>query len=554
MSDNTNMNDGGINTSHRRRVFWGLLFGTALLLTLFFIVPNFVDTPQRISEETTILTEPRTPDGRRIDYLAALEERFAPKNTAGNGFREIAAATGRVPMENISQDYWDEMCRKLDIDSLAPPTMPFVVWAERPLYEAAHRESGSEEPFEKSPGEIASLPPELQNSYYAWNLSNDVLIRQWQEKYMAEPWSNDDFPELGECIDTLSPSLDLVGQAVRKDVYYIPVVTVRASCMYDILLPCVQSQRQFGRYLVIRANRSLQAGDLDAAWYDLLSALRLGRHLKNDLFLVTNLVGSAIEAMTLPVVQDMLSHEDVTSEQLRQWLGDLKNLPSSRSVEDAILCEQFAALDHLADMASGVSREYISNIPKEAGEYLGFNWPFCARLLNRHFEKQREIFAKNLTPAERKAEFDAWYDASFPKGDPDEIWVLLSKGYRSRFVIDSFAPATIFYYAGAFMTPEVKTQLLIFAIELELEKRQNGRYPATLDVLSDRYSPEQFSDPFGKGNFVYQPDESGDAYLLYSVGPNGVDDGGKCDTKNPVYAVYGIPSGTTADDIVVEMR
>ena len=538
--------------SHKRRVFWGLLVGTILLLVLFFVVPNFVDTPLRISEETTILTEPRTPDGRRIDYLAYLEERFGPKNAAENGFREIAAATGRVPMENISQDYWDELCRKLDIDPFAPPTMPFVVWGDRPLFEAAHRESGSEEPFEKSPGEIAALPPELHNSHFAWNSSGGDMIRQWQEKYMAEHWANEDFPEMGQCIDTLSPFLDLLGQSVRKDVYYIPVARARSSSAYGILLPCAQSQRQFGRYLVIRANRSLHAGDLDAAWYDLLSALRLGRHLKNDIFLVTQLVGNAIEWMAFPVVQEMLSRDDVTPEQLRQWRDDLKKLPKAKSAEDIVLCEHFAALDILSNASSGnTAREYIfeKHLPRGAENILGIDWMLCARLVNGYFEKIREINDKDLTPAEKKMEFNVWL-ASLSSGTPNDLWILLSKGYRSRFLIESNIASDYFYYINTLLTGGTKTQLLIFAFELEIEKQQNGQYPTTLDFLSDRYTPEQLADPFGKGAFVYKPNESGDGYLLYSVGQNGVDDGGKY-APEPAFVV---PSGPSVDDIAVEMR
>ena len=543
-----------VSESHKRRVFWGLLIGTILLLVLFFVVPNFVDTPLRISEETTILTEPRTPDGKRIDYLAYLEDRFGPKNAAENGFREIATATGRVPMENIGQDYWDEMCRKLDIDSLTPPTMPFILGANRPLFEAAHRESGSKEPFEKSPGEIAALPPELRNSHYAWShsYSSGDMIRQWLEKYMAEPWSNEDFPELGECVDTLSPFLDLLGQSVRKDVYYIPVARARSSSAYDILLPCAQSQRQFGRYLVIRANRSLHAGDLDAAWYDLLSALRLGRHLKNDIFIVTQSVGNAIEWMVFPVMQEMLSRDDVTPEQLWQWRDDLKELPQAMSLEDTLLCQHLSTLDYLSCLSSGEgSRKHFTEryLPKGTENTLGIDWMLCARLVNRYFEKFREINDKDLTPAEKAAEFDAWLTL-FLGEPPDEYWILLSKGHRSRSLVGDLVPSLAFFYT-ILPTGKVKTQLLIFACELEIEKRQNGRYPTTLDFLNDRYTPEQLADPFGKGVFVYKPNESGDGYLLYSVGQNGVDDGGKHDMQSSVYVA---PSGPLQDDITIEMR
>jgi hypothetical protein len=59
---------------------------------------------------------------------------------------------------------------------------------------------------------------------------------------------------------------------------------------------------------------------------------------------------------------------------------------------------------------------------------------------------------------------------------------------------------------------------------------QENRFPKTLDELVPRELNSIPKDPFNGKDFVYQPGK--DRYLLFSVGPNGVDDGGVEDPKD----------------------
>jgi hypothetical protein len=66
-----------------------------------------------------------------------------------------------------------------------------------------------------------------------------------------------------------------------------------------------------------------------------------------------------------------------------------------------------------------------------------------------------------------------------------------------------------------------RLRLLYTALRLEAYRKSRGRYPASLNELGN--SP-YLLDPFGNRPFVYRV--QGGRYVLYSVGPNSVDDGG----------------------------
>ncbi len=75
---------------------------------------------------------------------------------------------------------------------------------------------------------------------------------------------------------------------------------------------------------------------------------------------------------------------------------------------------------------------------------------------------------------------------------------------------------------------EVQLQLLQIGLTLERRQAETGDLPATLDAISVAFPAETLIDPFTGRQFAYQP--ANGSILLYSVGPNQTDDGGRHDT------------------------
>jgi hypothetical protein len=77
---------------------------------------------------------------------------------------------------------------------------------------------------------------------------------------------------------------------------------------------------------------------------------------------------------------------------------------------------------------------------------------------------------------------------------------------------------------------EAKIGLAQLALGLKIYKAEKGNYPDTLADLVPGILPELPKDPFTGRDFVYK--REGEGFLLYSLGQNAKDEGGKWDEKN----------------------
>ncbi len=75
---------------------------------------------------------------------------------------------------------------------------------------------------------------------------------------------------------------------------------------------------------------------------------------------------------------------------------------------------------------------------------------------------------------------------------------------------------------------ETFTRLLMTMLALRAYKLDHqGSYPQTLGGLTPKYLSAVPLDPFAdQAPFQYRPVKGGASYLLYSIGPDGIDNGG----------------------------
>jgi len=355
-----------------------------------------------------------------------------------------------------------------------------------------------------------------------------------RKQLIAAPWTAEEHPNVAQWLEERSPVLDLFGVAVRKPNF----ATYRWNYgnLYAILLPDVQANRQFGRELSVRVTERLGRGDIDGAWYDVMSILYLSRkHYIHDPFIVVNLVGMAIEEMGRKSAELILRQNNLTPEQLERFAQDLDSLPRN------------AVLD--TTLERNLVYSFLSQSPKldltdfgtEAGDLevailsINFLWhlPFDRNIAGKRIAEFNNIERRvsgnsawdiNRTVMQRNAEVreDSIREKIRQLKNPLSFLRIPLIRTRSQLIADSlivaFSPALEAVY-HAFDRTNTHFEMLRLAVALERYKADNEKYPQALNELVPKYLIEVPLEPFtGRQSFVYQPAPDADtAFLIHSA-------------------------------------
>jgi hypothetical protein len=383
--------------------------------------------------------------------------------------------------------------------------------------------------------------PEEESRTY-WEMRNEL-----HGKFANAPWSAEEHPAVAQWLEERSPILDLFGVAVRKPNF---------ACyrwrpddewgLLGILLPDVQSNREFARDLQVRIGERLGEGDIDGAWYDVMSMFYLSRkHYVHDPFLVVNLVGIAAETMGGESVKVILQQSNLTPKQLERFAQDLESLPRTMVLDttwEKNVLYSMLAPDFKLPPLSGISANGSTwDLPPP--EYFSLRYlPFDRNIAGKRIAEFNNV--------ERRVSGDeAWninwtvmkkYNEERDKlgreknrqlDNPLSVLRIPLIRTRSELIADSLIvnfTTALHSTHIALNRANARFDLLRLAIALERYKSANAEYPETLDALIPKYLEEIPLDVFtGRKTLTYKlaPDEA-TAYLLYSYGENETDNGG----------------------------
>ncbi|MCL2347013.1 MAG: DUF1559 domain-containing protein [Planctomycetaceae bacterium] len=316
-------------------------------------VTVFAGDPVTISRETTFITEPRTSDGKRIDYLKAFEERAYPQgwNTEQNGYRLIAEKLGVDAMneggvggnktEEQQQLFVKNMYEKLGISSPSKKAEKFVE-ADTLLYKLWNAKK-------------------LLNKLQFWkNEKVDDWKDDWK-KYseftgrIYHPWTLETVPELKSWLKEVEPTLQIVKEAAEKPVFFIPAVSWKEHGTFSEcgIATEMQRLRVFARTLAVRANYRLGTGDIDGAIDDILTLRKLGSHLYHQQRVIPLLLGLAFFSISDPIGPEANLQRPASREQLQRLLETLQKRPHQVDVTPCYEHERYFGLDLLQRIAWG---------------------------------------------------------------------------------------------------------------------------------------------------------------------------------------------------------
>jgi hypothetical protein len=476
-----------------------------------------------LGKETTVVTGPLTKEGY-VDYEAALNDRLGK---------------GITPERNANVLLWQVLGPTPEGGNGMPAEF--------------FRRMGMKEPPKGGPYFV---------SLYRY-IKDDVKLERekWEELWdqqsraAVRPWAAKDYPHVAAWLKVNEKQLDRVVEATRRPDYFNPLVSHRANkgpgALIGALLPSVQKCRELVNALAARAMLRVAEGKFDEAWQDLLACHRLARLVARGATLIEALVGIAIEAIASQADLAYLERADLTPRQVRARLKDLQGLPPLPPMADKIdLCERFTYLDCVQMVRRGGigAMEGLAggraNKPteEELRALERIDWAPALREGNRWYDRLAAA-ARLETRAEREQAFDK-IDADVKAlkkeaaGPANLAKFLPGNGAPDKgagkaigqVMIGLLLPATR-KVQTAYDRAEQTQRNLHVAFALAAYRGDHGRYPAKLDALATKYLAAVPGDVFSGKALIYRPADKG--YLVYSVGPNGKDDGGRWYDDDP---------------------
>jgi hypothetical protein len=329
-------------------------------------------------------------------------------------------------------------------------------------------------------------------------------------------------PAVTETLARHVATLDLIRRAADRDTCRFQRDWTRPSI--DMLLPELQSLRAVARLLVLDARREAADGNAADALHDVARIQRIGRHSASEPLLISNLVGLAIDAMALETfakVLPTLGKSDLAaldSSVIRDLVTTRPAMASHYYGEEAFGLSTFA---DMTDSRFGVANalEIFANQPRR---------PFLSRilpltLLYRVFFLEADLagYRSIMRKYQQLAAGSEPYPEVKKKTDAMEAELQnRSPGMMSSLIVPALG-GVFRTHAQSIARHRAATALLA-ATKSRLEA---GNVPDSLEQLAAKLVPPDSLDPFTADRSLLMK-RTDDAVVVYSVGPDGEDDGG----------------------------
>lgn len=466
--------------------------------------------PFTLGYDTTRITKPLLPDGRP-DYLAVINETASKGVTRDNNMAVVLIQV--VDQKNfISKAVKDKFLAILDIPQLE--------------------------------GNVCFKLVETSPDY---------------DKALAGPWKSKDYPALVDWLKENDIPLAAIRGATVRPRWYTPLITdEEGSPLYQTLLPTVGQIRAISSALIIRANLAAGEGRLEDATEDLLAARQLGILLGQAPTLIENLVSLKTSSAADRAIADYAAAGAFSVWQARKLIDNLVAGPLPQPADTIDHGERFGSLDIIMWTATADPQEVVQFLTEGVVDLRGPNqflrdsvrrdftsvrnkldYDAILRRANQHYDDlvaamRKPSFAQRLGAVQVvQGQFVKFMDRLTTQ--PASTSPTDRKGFYLLYLLPELGRCQV--VADLAM---VQRDLAVVALGLCAYKADNGKYPQSLDALAPKYLQKAPDDFCSGKSFIYKT--TGQGYVLYSVGENMKDDGGKTKAEGGDDLVVKTPS------------
>ncbi len=296
---------------------------------------------------------------------------------------------------------------------------------------------------------------------------------------------------------------------------------------FDLLLPEIAEIRKAATLLAVAARRAAADGDTASALRDVVRLHRIATHSAAEPILVCGLVGQAIDTLALETLATVLPKLTPQDLPLLDEIGLRDFLATPMSYRRHFIGEEAFGLATMADLAEGrYSLQSFSDLTTASpGSRIRiFEGPFT--LLYRCFLLPKDVAGYRGVMQQYRAITDHGpSSAGFPRVDAKLKELETEIRARRPGIFGSLMLPAL----GGVLKSQAKSEAMHDAAEVLVAatgaRLANGTLPKTVDDLVPTGFATVPRDPFS-ADAPLKSARTADAWTVYSVGPNGKDDGG----------------------------
>jgi len=317
-------------------------------------------------------------------------------------------------------------------------------------------------------------------------------------------WTDGDKAKIAKFLET---NKDLLSEMRRMAQRGAPVYPLDFSKGFEMILPHLARSRQCSRVLRASAVVNGDNGNHAEAVDDIITGMKLGDALAREPILISQLVRIAIYGIMSSAVQNSFDGSDLSPELTQRLMTQLAQADHRDDFAEAFAGEMYFGQKAFASIREGdrsaLPDDFNLGPPQEADEQA------YVEIMNR------------MVSAARLPYYEAAGEQSQLESDIENLPQTLA---YSRTLLPALTRA-----CAAQGRQEAVIDLIQLGILVEQYKAREGHYPDTLEEIASSFGGSVPVDPLSGKGYRYRP--LGSSFLLYSIGENGLDDGGTHDYR-----------------------
>jgi hypothetical protein len=330
--------------------------------------------------------------------------------------------------------------------------------------------------------------------------------QRFYDRVHAEPPSPPgDYPELAIGIAANQPALDLLRQATAKPHFRLPI-DYQTKQPFLINLDPIQNAREFAWLLQADVIQSLGTGDMDRAVAAVQECLGLSEMLRDEPFIITQLVRYAIAFVAMQSLETVVGHGDLTPEQFVALDEQLDRMQCNTHISPSIIAERCAMFTTMSYLAENPDILNYGADDLDPGGHLS---PLVDSFLTRPYVLADQAYMLRIMtefanvvekPGVESSKAIRILDAGL-KEDVSRSHLL------TRAIVCDFGP-----YCGAALRFRQRLLNTRLALRIARYRQEHGELPRTLaDILDDKVADAV--DVYTGQPLVYEMNPEG--FLLY---------------------------------------